>query len=714
MTSVKGHSVNLWQRFLVWLTRPPTPEEPTPLMATMLIARRAMYAEQYDEALLALEEAERLAQEQADPTRIVDLVLSRADIYIEQGRFAEAEQIILETNQRMDAARLRAPQAYTLCTQGVLAQAMGRTEEARAAYEQAIKLAHTARALGAESRAEAHLADVYLLEGNASYSIHLFRQALPKLEGLGDIELLPYFLIRLSEAMLQIGHTAEADGVLQNAHLKASQLNHRRFIRRAMLLMGSRSLEASSYSTAYQQFNEALTLYPAHLQQSVGYARTLADLALTMLRTNNALGAVNKVREGLLIAQRVDDKQLTARLNAILGMAQHRTSRLDESRTALQLASPDLPNDAFGLAAHRSLATVLASQGQYDEAIDAYQRAHRMALAARLPMEAAHTQMQLARFYEQRRDLKSALDQAQAAYALYEQENTHGRMALTSCFMGDVREQMGHGKRGLKDYEQALTRLSYIQDEGQKAAVLAMCANAYTDAGDMDSAESFFQQAIEIAKSLGESATESAYRIDYGRFLLLVNDITPAVAALLEGRMLAEPLHLPRLIALQSDRIAQCSRVLDTLEAALTLHDEALDRSAQLKDVLLEAEFQLHKGHTLHLLDRTTEAAVLLYKALYTIRSKEHPPLLTEALTLLAETEMATQPDKAAEKIQEAAALVQNSYSKRLLVGVRRVQADLYAQQGDLDKAKETWVEVESLLKMMRMPVITPQWMTTL
>lgn len=704
--------MNLWQRFFVWLTRPPTPEEPTPLMATMLIARRAMYAEQYDEALLALEEAERLAQEQNDPTRIVDLVLSRADVYIELGRYDEAEQILNETRQRMETTKLRAPQAYTLCTLGVLAQARGRIEDARTAYEQALKIARGARALGAESRAEAHLADVYLLEGNASYAIHLFRQAIPRLEGLGDIELLPYFLIRLSEAMIQIGHTAEAEGVLQNAHLKASQLNHRRYIRRATLLMASRSLEAGSYSTAYQQFNEAIALYPASLQQSMGYARTLADLALTMLRTNNALGAVNKVREGLLIAQKGDDNALKARLNAILGMAQYRTGRLDDALIALQQASPDLPNDAFGLAAHRTLATVLTSQGKHDEAVEAYQRAHRMALAARLPMEAAHTQMQLARFYEQRRDLKSALDQAQAAFAIYEQETAHGRMALTLCFMGEVREQMGNGKRGLKDYEQALTRLSYIQDEGQKAAVLAMCANAYTEAGDMESAESFFQQAIEIAKRQGESATEAAYRIDYGRFLLLVNDISPAVASLLEGRMLAEPLHLPRLVAIQSDRIAQCSRVLDTLEAALTLHDEALDRSAQLKDALLEAEFQLHKGHTLHLLNRATEAAVLLYKALYTIRTKEHPPLLVEALTLLAETELATQPEKAAEKLQEAATLVQGSYSKRLLVGVRRVQADLYAQQGDLEKAKETWTEVESLLKMLRMPITAPEWMT--
>jgi len=711
IVSLKGHPVNLWQRFLVWLTRPPTPEKPTPLMATMLIARRAMYAEEYDEALLALEEAEKLAQEQSDPTRLVDLVLSRADIYIEQSRFDEAEHIILETKQRMEMTRLRAPQAYTLCTLGVLEQARGRIEDARASYEQAMKIANTAHALGAESRAEAHMADIYLLEGNANYAIHLFRQALPKLEGLGDIELLPYFLIRLSEALLQIGHTPEAEGVLQNAHLKASQLNHRRFIRRAVLVMAMRSLEAGSYSTAYQQYNEALALYPAYLQQSMGYARTLADLGLTMLRTNNALGAVNKVREGLLIAQHGDDKALKARLNAILGMAQHRTGHLDEALSALQQASPDLPNDAFGLAAHRTLATVLTSQGQYEAAIEAYQRAHRMALVARLPLEAAHTQMQLARFYEQRRDLKSALEQAQAAYALYEQETAHGRMALTSCFMGGVREQMGHGKRGLKDYEQALTRLSYIQDEGQKASVLALCANAYTDAGDMESAESFFQQAIEIAKKIGESASESAYRIDYGRFLLLVNDISPAVAALLEGRMLAEPLHLPRLIALQSDRIAQCSRALDTLEAALKLHDEALDRSARLKDVLLEAEFQLHKGQTLHLLNRTTEAAVILYKALYTIRAQEHPPLLTKALTLLAETELATQPDKAAEKLQEAATLVQGSYSKRLLVSVRRVQADLCAQQGDLDKAKETWVEVESLLKMLRMPITEPAWM---
>jgi len=677
----------------------------------MLIARRAVYAEQYDEALLALQEAEALAEEQNHPTLKVDIVLSRADIYIEQGRFADTERIILEMKQHTETTRHRAPQAYTMCSLGVLLQATGRVEEARAAFEQAGKIARGVHALGAESRSEAHLADVYLLEGNASYAIHLFRQAIPKLEGVGDIELVPYFLIRLSEALMQGGQTTEAEGVLQNAHAKATQLNHRRFIRRATLLLASRALEAGSYATAYQHYTEGLALYPAAQQQSVAYARTLADLALTMLRTGNALGAVNKVREALVITPRETDKPLTARLNAILGMALQRTGRLDEARSALQLAAPDLPGDAFGLTASRTLATVLASQGQHEAATEAYQQAYRMALAARLPLEAAHTQMQLARFYEHRRDLKAALEQAQAAYALYEHETSHGRMALTSCFMGDVREQMGQGKRGLKDYEQALTRLSYIQDEAQKAAVLVQCANAYTDAGDMDSAESFFQQSIDIARRVGDTATEAAYRIDYGRFLLLVDDIKPAVAALLEGRQLAEPLHLPRLVALQSDRIALCSRSLDTLEAALTLHDEALDRSAQLKDPLMEAEFQIHKGETLNLLDRTTEAAVILYRALYSIRSQDHPPLLINALTVLAEAELVSQPEKAAEKLQEAAALVQNSYSKRLLLGVRRVQAHLYVQQGDLAKAKDTWVEVESLLRMLRMPVTPPSWM---
>lgn len=706
--------MNVWERFLVWLTRPPTPEEPTPLVTAMLKARKAVYAEQYDEALAALTESEALAQEQKQPLLLVDIGLSRADIYIEQERFAEAERVLMETKQLAETTRQRAPQAYTLCSIGVLAQATERPDDARAAYEQALKVARMSKAIGAESRAEAHLADMYLLmEGNASYAIHLFRQALPRLEGLGDIELLPYFLIRLSEALMQIGHVTEAEGVLQNAHAKAGQLGHKRFLRRATLLMASRALEMNSYATAYQHYNEALALYPPALQQSVGYARTLSDLALTMLRTGNALGATNKIREALLISQRVNDRLLTARLNAILGMALHRTNRLDEARTSLQLASPDLPNDAFGLTAHRTLAQVLAAQNQPEAAVDAYQQAHRMALAARLPLEAAHTQMQLARFYEQKRDLKSALDQAQAAYALYEQESAHGRMALAACFMGSVREQMGQGKRGLKDYEQALTRLSYIQDEAQKAAVLAQCANAYTDAGDMESAESFFQQAIEIAKRIGDSATEAAYRIDYGRFLLLVNDIRPAVTTLLEGRMLAEPLHLPRLIALQSDSIAQCSRVLDTLEAALTLHDEALDRAAQLKDAMLEAEFQLHKGQTLFLMKRETEAAVLLYRALYTIRAQEHPGLLIEALTLLAETELNTQPDKAAEKLQEAATLVQGSYSKRLLVGVRRVQAELLAKQGDPEKARETWLEVESLMKMLRRPITPPAWLTS-
>ena len=90
---------------------------------------------------------------------------------------------------------------YTLVTLGTLEEGRGNWEEARSYYEQARSVAaKTAAVWAAKDARLGHLAGTYLREKNASYAVHLLREALPKLNVSGDIELSSYFVGQLGRA----------------------------------------------------------------------------------------------------------------------------------------------------------------------------------------------------------------------------------------------------------------------------------------------------------------------------------------------------------------------------------------------------------------------------------------------------------------------------------------------------------------------------------
>lgn len=709
-------SMNLLERFIVWMTTK-KPEPRSPLARLLAQARQAQYDERYEESITLLDEAETLASAGHDVTALVDITLSKADNLIYLKRYAEAETLIVALKQRTEAASHRAPLAYALCSLGTLAQAQGELAEARLLFERARQIAHSVRAVGAESRAAAHLADIALREGSASYALHLLREALPLLETSGDTELLPYFLLQMARACFIIGSTPEGERLLHTALEKSTAAGHRYYMRQSYLRLAEQAIAGGQWQKAGEHTTAALATFPADAQSGADFAAALCQMSQILLQQGELDAGTARAQQAVEIATRLDDAPLRYLAGLHLGIAHSQNEQYAAALPLLQAAAPPaappLP-PALAQEVLHALARALAAPGDTAAAQAVYRQAIDTATRAGHMLPAARALVASGSLYERTRQLAEAQTQYQAALQHYEQAYEHGEVARLHCILGALREQMHQGKRALKDFEQALTRLSYLHDAATRGTVLARVAGAYADYGDMDSAESFFQEAITLAQQTGDRAAEAERRTHYGRFLTSIGDARPAIVALMEAAAFARPHHLTLLLALQADGLATAQRLLHDAHQAQLHHEEALSLLATLPEPAWRAACQVNQAHTWLLQGQPEPAAALFTAALATGRSDSYPALVVRGLAGLARIDLLQgQPDTALPRLTEAAALAQQSYSRRLQAEVKLLHSQYQALLGETAAAQTDWQEAEKLMKILRMPFSRPEWIAS-
>src|SRR5690606_25457169 len=195
-----------------------------------------------------------------------------------------------------------------------------------------------------------------------------------------------------------------------------------------------------------------------------------------------------------------------------------------------------------------------------------------------MPLEKAQTHLELGLIYEQQRDIQAAIAQWSAALTIYEGERYFAQAARLYCDIGGARRFLGQGKRALKEYEQALMMLSSVDDWGTRGIVVSNAAIAYADIGDVESAEAFFEEAIEIAHRLQDSAAEATRLGNYGWFLLSSGRPQRALTTLERALALSEQEGLTLQVAVQKDNLGLVYEALGKHDTALAHHRDALER----------------------------------------------------------------------------------------------------------------------------------------
>lgn len=695
--------MNLVERIAKWVgvdvssaNRPEVVEFKTLMEA----ARAAKRAERFDEALALFDKAALSAEQLRDTQGMSVIRLHRADIYIQIGDLAEAQTLINLVGNTLEPTVASAPRAYARVSQGVINLARGDVEGARAAFEEAQSIAQKAHSLGAEGRAMGYLGGMYLSEGNASYAVHLLREALPKLNASGDLELSAYFITDLARAFIAAGDIQEADQLLSRGLRLAEQIESRRDLRRLHLLLGQRALDLGRYADSYNHYEKALQFIDDGAPNQALALRNVATACLYLEKIEDA-----RVYAERAYAANPDD--LTAR--GTLGIILQASGRSAEAVPYLEAAAAgDAAEDAT-----RALASAYADTGQFDRAVQMLEAAAKHAHDASLPVEQARALRDLGHLYLRSNHLSDAIKVWMQAVALYEDNSHHAQAARLLCDIGGARVQLGHTARAYRDYEQALMLLSSANDPATRGVVLSNAANMYVDRGDLETAEAFFSEAIKIAQQTGDTRAEATRRGNLGWFLLQTGRYERAKNALNYALELSERLKMDLAVAVQTSNLAQTAAALGDNEAADQLHRKALERAALVDTSRWMSVLHGQYAAFLIAVGRGAEAVEHARIAEELAAASGDLDAQQRAAIETARAGGLSDPASARAKLASAVAQMRTNAPKRVLADALAVLSDLSGAVGDMTAAQAEWDEAVKLYQQVGHPARehSPHWL---
>jgi tetratricopeptide (TPR) repeat protein len=694
----------------------PPPPQVAQLRYEIEQGRNAKYAEDYPNALAAFERALAIGNRSDIAYTLIRLHI--ADVYILQGRFEDAHALLHETKDRANANHQPAHLAYILNTDGVLQQAQGDWVSARATYEEALKIAREAKAQGPEGRAMGHLAETYLQEQNASYAIHLLRDALKHLNASGDIELSSYFVGLLGEALLASGQSGEAEEMLIRALRLADHMKYRRYQRRWRVALGNYAARNKRPNEALEHYKRAIPLYS---QQDQDYLLTVCAAAENALLFDQVFMAQEYVdlAKRALTTLATRDAFLQARVANADGAVLLAIGDLDTARAQLEQATANYSHADASPLLQSQVRRLLAQTQTHEQAIDTLQTAYMLAQKnSETPLEVAHVQRDLGLRYVALEQHTQALQVWAPAITLYDQHKQYSDLAKLHCDVAAARRALGQIARAMKEFEQALMLLNYIKDSQTRGAILAVVAMAYAEYGDGESAEGFFHDAIQMALQAGDRLATSKREGNYGWFLMTNGRTAKALDKLNHALSLSRQLSATLLSAVQSDNLGQTHTQQGSYESAVHFHRQALELIASLPETpehqTWRATFQANTALTLIHLIQYDEAQQLAAAAHAFAQAHQHSDILARALFVQAELAAKQDQHEAATPLFEEAFIHARKRESRYLCAlILSAHSQHQAQLGDKEQAQRLWTDAQKYYQLLRHPLVktTPSWL---
>jgi tetratricopeptide (TPR) repeat protein len=695
--------MNFFQQFISWLGLTPRSNaspEVTAMRDALETGRRAKRAENYDQALSALIEAGQLARNIGDTLAVAVIDLHRADVLVAQKQYDLAETILAELKQDAERNRQTTQRAYVECSWGSLEQSRGNWAASRQHFEQALEVAREAGAGGAEGRAIGHLADTYLHEGNASYAIHLLRESLPKLNTSGDIELSSYFVGRLGEALISAGQEVEGQQLVGRALRLAEHMQYRMYERRWRLASAQQAQAAAAFQDAYTHYKRAIELFegqPPSLEQ----VNALCQMSKTCLSLRQNQEAWDYARRASHLSATLEDKEAILLAEGVLGTVLRSLGRSAESISHLEAAAQASSGSAQ-IELLRNLAAAQVDSNDSDTAIVTYQRAIAQAESLNLRLELAQSRRDLGMLYARASKMQDAIQEWVAALEIYRVDNQHAQVALLHCDIGNARRFIGQGQRAIKDYENALMVLNSIDDISTRGVVLSNAANAYVDQGDLDTADSFFSEAVKIAQRLDDRRAEATRRGNYGWFLLSTGRAQRAETILEQALRMSYDLGLDLQVAVQTDNLGLVHDELGRPEKALPFHQEALELVQKLNNPHWEGVIKSNLAATMAELSQVDDAAPLYEQVLAAGRATDDLELSIRGLNGNARVALKRGEIKAAgDLLHEAVTMARRADMRRLLAEGLMLQSQYHAATGSYEQAAELWQEAKKLYTIL-------------
>lgn len=675
--------------------------ELTNLRAAMEVIRSSKRSEEYESALAAVDRANELidAVGGAEAETVKGLLeLHRADIMLRQRDDAAAESL-LTTIMARSAAGESVQRAYAVVMLGVMAYQQGDLQVARERFEQAKAEAVAAKSLGAEARAQCHLAEIYFDEGNASYAAHLLKEGLEKLHQSGDIELSAYFVGRLGEVQIANGETTEGDQLLGRALRLAQQMRARGDQRRLHVVLARRAQSLDRYTEAYNQLEKAMALMPPNAPERGEVLRLAVDICLALDKKADALAYAEQA-----ISLYPDD----VRVRGALGMAFQAVGRADEAIPHLRAAA-DADDHPFEV--RRTLAAAYLDTDDSAAADALYQAMTDPAAESDLSHRArALRDYGLMRVRQMR--WGDAVKLWSEALHLYDELGEPLVVARLYCDIANARLAMGQAARAFKDFEQALMLVSRADDLTTRGVVLSNAAGAYVEKGDLETAESFFTEAIQIAQKTHDDAADATRQGNFGWFQWATGRTSRAQSALAYAVQLSERAGLALQVAVQTSNLAQVTADMGDMAEASKLHLRALSTLRPTDPPRWQAIIRVNAAlHALKTGDRDDALTWLADAAGFAplaVDAEAH--YRTQIALALADRE--TAPQEAITRLKALLPAIRVVGLKRLTADALSALSQLLTAAGQPDAA-ETWEEARKLYRVLGHPLghKLPAWM---
>lgn len=702
-------------------TRYPNRPEPNGLKDALDAGQRLKRAENYPAALEAFTSAMQLAVSSGDASSMAIVALNQAEVYSYLQRYDEAATLLERTFQTAQETRQRVQMAYILIGQGTLAQKQDNWKMAQTRYDNAVEMARNIRSPGAEGRALGYLSEVYLHENNASYAIRLLREALPKLNQAGDLELSSLFVGRLGEALIISGQEVEGQQLLERALRLAKQTGYKRYERQWSVALAERALNNGQSEEAYHYLEESLTLFDLK-SQAADYVNSITLIIKTCLNLQRFEDALNYAKQAVNVASDVHEDESTAlQADVLMGIALVANKDFAAALPYLERASNQItqkniqPNTFTETDVVRNLAAAHAELGDENSAINAYRQAVTRAEKTNNRLEAAQAARDLGLFFASSQKMTEAIREWASALTIYEAERQTSQVARLYCDLAAARKFIGQGQRALKDYEQALMLLSNLKEDWEtRGLVLANAATAYADQGDMDSADSFFNEAIAIARRMNNEVAETTRRGNYGWFLLATGRHEQALSMLEYALRLSKNLGLNLQAAIQTDNMGLTYDNMGNYEKGLAQHQEAAALVESLNKPHWQQIINLNRANSLNGLHRVDEAKGFYEVALEQGRATNDVELIIRALTGLSVISLGLEkPAECGAWLEEAVTLARKADMRRLQAEALTVYSQQQAALNNPDQAGSLWRDAQKLFTILRAPQanLKPAWL---
>lgn len=668
------------------------------LRATMEVIRSTKRGEDYVEALASIERAIEIAQSLGDVTVPALLQLHRADVYIRQRDYEAADNLLNRLIQSSPAGQ-SFQRAYAMVMLGVMAYQQGDLQLARERLERAQTEAIASNSLGAEARAQCHLAELYLDEGNAAYASHSLKEGLDKLYRSGDHEPSTYFIGRMGEALIANGETNDGDQLLTRALRQAQQFRERGEQRRLHLILADRAQSLGRYAESYNQLEKALSFMSPDAPERPNALLRASAACLYLDKTADALAYAEQ-------AHRLRPDDLTVRGG--LGVALHAAGRAGDALPHLEAA---VTAESPAWEVRRALAAAYLDTGEADRAAQTYQASYLAAQTAREPEESARVQRDIGLMHVRLGQPAEAIKAWLVALGLYDAVGESNQVARLYCDIANARLTLGQTARAIKDFDEALMLVSRADDPATRGVVLSNAAAIYLEKGDVETAEAFFVESIQIAQKLRDEVAESTRQGNFGWFQWVTGRATRAQSALTYAIQFSERIGLTLQAAVQTSNLAQVVAELGDNAASTRLHLRALSllkpSDPARWQAILRVNAALHALRTDQADDAMTWLADAAGYAPLSVDVEAH--YRVQIAAALAERD--TDPADGVAQLTALLSAVRGVGLKRLTAEMLAALSQLAAAAGQTDAGKH-WEEARKLYKVIGHPLgqVTPAW----